>query len=77
MKAEPSSAHSNVAPAGVDAKLKLALVLVVDAAGADVMVVSGGVGAVIVHVKEAGLGSVPDALTARTWNVWLPTASAE
>ena len=41
-KAAPSSAHSNVAPDGVDVKLKLALVLVVDAVGDDVMVVSGG-----------------------------------
>ena len=38
----PSSAHSNVAPAGVEVKLKLALVLVVDVAGDEVIVVSGG-----------------------------------
>jgi hypothetical protein len=76
--AAPSSAHWNVAPAGVDVNVKLALVLVVEAAGDDVIVVSGGVGmvAVIVQVNDAGVGSVPPALTARTWNVWLPSASA-
>ena len=70
-----SSAHSNVAPAGFDVKLKLALVLVVDAGGDEVIVVSGGTGAVIVQLKVAGVGSVPAALTARTWNVWPPSAS--
>ena len=75
-KAAPSSAHWKVAPAGVDVKLKLALVLVVDAAGDEVIVVSGGIGAVMVHVKDAGVGSVPAPSTARTWNVWLPSASA-
>ena len=72
-KAPASSAHSNVAPAGFDVKLKLALVLDVDAGGDDVIVVSGGTGAVIVQVKDAGVGSVPAALTARTWNVWVPS----
>src|SRR5262249_49391842 len=72
--AAASSAHSNVAPVGVDVKVKLALVLVVEAAGVDVSVVSGGA-VRIDHVNEAGDESVPVALTARTWNVWLPTAS--
>ena len=73
MKAVPSREHSNVAPEGVEIKLKLALVLVVDVAGDAVMVVSGWVP--IVHVKDAGVGSVPNvALTARTWNVCVPSA---
>src|SRR5262249_18187600 len=38
-------------------------------------VVSGT--AMIVHVEDAGDGSVPTALTARTWNVWLPSARLE
>ena len=76
VNAAPSSAHWKVAPAGIDVKLKLAFVLVVDAAGEDVMVVSGGTGAVIVQEYAAGDGSVPAPLTARTWNVWPPSASA-
>jgi hypothetical protein len=51
-----------------------ALVLVVEAGGVDVSVVSGGV-VVMSHVKDAGVGSVPLVLwVARTWKVWLPAA---
>src|SRR6185436_10252280 len=73
--AAASSAHWNVAPVGVDVNVKVALVLVVDAAGDDVIVVSGA--EVIVQVNEAGEGSVPAPLTARTRKLWLPAASPE
>jgi hypothetical protein len=42
-KEPASSLHSNVLPASVDVKLKLALVLLVVAAGLAVIVVSGAV----------------------------------
>ena len=74
-KPPPSSAHSNVAPAGVDVNAKLGRSCSSSTRRApDVIVVSGGTGAVIVQVKLAGVASVPNPLTARTWNVWLPTA---
>ena len=73
--AAASSAHWNVAPVGVDVNVKVALVLVVDNAGDEVIVVSGG--AVIVQVNEAGEGSVPATLTARTRKLWLLAPSAE
>jgi hypothetical protein len=57
-------------------KLKLALVLVVEDAGDEVIVVSAAVGAVIIQVNDAGVASVPPAFAARTWKVWLPSASA-
>jgi len=46
-----------VLPPSVEAKVKVALVLLVDAGGLVVMLVSGGV-ASIVQVKMAGVGSL-------------------
>jgi methylmalonyl-CoA mutase cobalamin-binding subunit len=69
-----------VEPVSVDAKTMLALVLDVNAAGPDEIVVSGGVvsAGLIVQVYEAGVASVlPAPSVARTWNVWLPAASVE
>ena len=60
--AAPSSEHWNVAPAaGLAVNVNSALVLVVDAAGVEVSVVSGGV-VVMSHVSDAGVGSVPSLL---------------
>jgi hypothetical protein len=73
--APPSIAHSNVAPPGVEVKLKLADVLSVLAGGAEVIVVSGTTSPLTVHVKVAGVASVPAAFTARTLNVCEPMAS--
>ena len=55
MKPAPSSLHSNVLPAFVAVKLKLALVLLVSAGGLAVIVVSGVVVS-MVHVHAAGVG---------------------
>jgi adenine deaminase len=75
-KTPASSLHSKVLLASVDVKLKLALVLLVVAAGLAVIVVSGAVVS-MVQVKLAGVASVlPTASVARTWKVWLPTARA-
>ena len=79
-KAEPSSAHANVELGSLDEKLKVALVLVVVAGGAPLpIVVCGGVvsdGGWIVQLWLAGVASVfPAESVARTWKVWLPTAS--
>src|SRR5262245_5530819 len=71
--AAPSSAHWNVPPLGVDVNVKVALVLVVGAVGPHAIVVSGGA-AVTVQAADAGVGSGPPALTAATWNVWVPPA---
>ena len=68
------SEHSNVAPAGAEVNANVADVLVVVAAGVDVSAVSGG-GGLMVHANAAGVASVPASLTARTVNVWLPSAS--
>jgi hypothetical protein len=73
----PSSWHSNVLPASVEVKLKLAEVAFVGLAGVAVMDVSGAAVS-IVQVKLAGVASVlPAGSVARTWKVWLPAASAE
>jgi hypothetical protein len=61
-----------------DAKLKLASVAVVVAAGLAVIVVSGGVGAPTVHMKEAAVGSRwPSLLSAATSKVWEPGGRLE
>ena len=74
-KAALSRLQAKVLPLSVAVKLKLALVLVVDACGAAVMVVSGGVVS-MVQVKLAGDASIlPAASVARTWKVWLPAAN--
>jgi hypothetical protein len=76
VKEPASSLHSKVLPASVAVKLKLALVLLVVAAGLAVIVVSGAVVS-IVQVKLAGVESVlPAGSVAWTWKVWLPTARA-
>jgi adenine deaminase len=75
-KAPASSLQAKVLLALVDVKLKLALVLLVTAAGLAVMVVSGNEVS-IVQVKLAGVGSVlPAESVAWTWKVWLPAARA-
>jgi hypothetical protein len=72
--AAPSSEHWNVAPVvGVAVNENEALVLVVEAGGVEVKVVSGGA-VVITHENDAGVGSGPFVFTARTWKVWLPVA---
>ena len=53
-----------VEPAWVEVKLKLAEVLFVRLAGAELMVVSGA--RLIVHVRMAGVGSVTPCLAAAT-----------
>ena len=67
-----SSLHSKLEPASVEAKPKLAEVLVVEAGGPLPIEVSGGVvsgGGVIVQIWEAGVGSgLPAASRARTEN---------
>ena len=73
--AAPSSEHWKVLPDSLEVKLKLALVWLVALAGADVIVVSGGVRS-IVHVKLAGVASVlPTASVARTSKVCVPATS--
>jgi hypothetical protein len=70
-----SSWHSNVEPVFVAVKEKLGLAELLGDAGADVIVVSGGVES-IVQVKDAGVGSTfPAASTAATLNVCGPAAS--
>jgi hypothetical protein len=64
-----SSEHSNVAPPGVEVKLKLADVFSVEAGGVEVIVVSGSCSVEIVQLNDAGVASVPPAFTARTWKV--------
>jgi hypothetical protein len=72
----PSSEQLKVDPVSVEVKAKLALVAVVGSVGFDVMLVSGALVS-IVQVRLAGLASVlPAASLARTWKVWLPSASA-
>lgn len=68
-----SSLHSKVEGVSVDVNTNVADVAGVAAGGFDVMLVSGAV-ASIVHVYDAGDGSVLVAASiARTWNVWLPS----
>ena len=75
-KAAPSRLHWKVDPASVDVKLKLGAVTFDGFAGADVIVVSGGVRSTV-QVWFAGVGSVfPIVSVARTWKVWLPAAKA-
>ena len=72
--AEPSRLHSNV-PASVEVNANVAEFEFEEAAGAEVIVVSGAVVS-IVQVKLAGVGSTVAATsTARTWKVWLPSDS--
>jgi hypothetical protein len=75
-KAPPSSLHSNVEPASVEVNANAALVWLVGLAGALVMLVFGAVRSTV-HVTWAGDASTfPAWSTARTRNVWLPSASA-
>jgi carotenoid cleavage dioxygenase-like enzyme len=71
-KAEPSSAHSNVAPAS-DEKLKLGLASLLGFVGA---LVIDALGAAVStdHVELAAAPVLPNASIALTWNVWLPSA---
>lgn len=75
-----SSLHSKRDPLSLEAKMKLAIVEVVIAAGPSVIQVSGGVvsaGAAIVQVQVAGVGSMfPAASTALTSKLCAPTAKA-
>jgi hypothetical protein len=74
-KAALSSEHSNVEPASLAVKLKLALVLEVWAGGAAVIVVCGAVVS-IVQLCTAGLPSTfPAASIARTRKLCDPAAS--
>ena len=69
-----SSEHSNVEPASVAEKAKVALVLCVVAGGADVIVVFGGAVSTV-QERVAGVGSVlPAGSVARTAKVWAPSA---
>jgi hypothetical protein len=73
--APPSIVQLNV-PASVEVNEKFAVVLLVGLVGCAVIVVFGATVS-IVQVKLAGVASVlPAASVARTWNVWLPSASA-
>jgi hypothetical protein len=72
-----SRAHSNVAVASGEVKLKLAVVALVVAAGLAVMLVSGATVSTV-HVKLAGVPSTfPAASLARTLNVCEPSTSVE
>jgi hypothetical protein len=74
VKVAPSSEHSNVEPASLAEKEKLALVLDVSAGGAAPIVVSGAAVSII-HRWTAGVGSTfPDASVAWTRNSWIPSA---
>ena len=72
----PSTAHSKVLPVSLELNAKLALVELVEVAGAVTIVVCGAVRSTV-HVDCAGLASVLPAVSiARTRNVWLPAARA-
>ena len=68
--------QANVEPASSAVKSKVALTLLVVAAGAPApIVVCGGVPSLTRQLNLAGVGStLPSASTARTSNVWSPTA---
>src|SRR5688572_30944715 len=71
-KAAPSRLHSKVGSRSVPVKVNVALVLVVDASGPDVIVVSGGTATV--HSCSAGVSSTsPFGCLATTSNVWAPS----
>jgi hypothetical protein len=73
-KVPAPSLHSNVEPVSLEVKLNVADVEFVGSAGAEPIVVFGAVVS-IVHVFVAGDASaLPAWSTARTWNVWLPSA---
>jgi hypothetical protein len=72
--AAPSSEHSNVAPASLAARVRLAEVLVVLAAGPDGIVVCGAVESTV-QLQVAGVASIePDESTARTRSSCAPSA---
>ena len=64
--ASPSSAHANVEPGSLAEKVKLALLLVVVAAGPESIVVSGGTASTTVQVWVAGVGSTLPASSVAT-----------
>jgi len=76
-KAAASSWQSNVAPGLLDAKVNVAVVSSVTAGGRDMIAVDGcRVSTIQLYV--AGTGSaLPSSSTARTANVWLPSARLE
>ena len=68
--------HWKVQGPGVQVNSKVAVVELVGLAGAEVMVVSGGLAATV-QVYEAGVGSVLLKISvARTWKVWLASVKA-
>src|SRR5687767_3371051 len=72
--AAPSRAHSKVA-LGSDENSNDALVLVVEAAGPEVIVVSGATAGSTVHSHGSGVSSgSPCELMPRTSNMWSPSA---
>src|ERR687896_457305 len=76
----PSSEHSKVTPSSLAEKRKRASLLAVAAAGAESIVVTGGVvsrGLVTVQLWPAGVGSAwPAASVARTATLCHPSASS-
>ncbi len=77
-KPAPSRRHSKVDPGSFDPRSKVALAEDVFAGGSVGPIDETGGVVSIVHVYEAGVGSVfPAVSVARTWNVWLPSARAE
>jgi len=73
--AAPSRLQAKLEPLSLEVNVKVALVTFVGFAGADPILVSGALVS-IVHVYEAGVGSVfPAGSVARTWKVCVPSVN--
>ena len=73
--APPSRTRTDAPASAVPLTVRAPSVSVAPSAG---LVMDGAAGAVpsTVHVRAAGVGSVPVAFLARTWKLWTPSASA-